>query len=151
MASHIDEYFMGMAIEQAKVAASIGEVPVGAVLVKNGIVIASGHNMPISQHDPSCHAEMMAIRNASRVLNNYRLPETTLYVTLEPCMMCAGAIMNARISRLVYGAPDLKTGCVDSVLNLFNEDRLNHHTKYVGGVLSESCASLLKNFFKDRR
>lgn len=151
MASQVDEYFMGMAIRQAELAARFGEVPVGAVLVKNGLVIGSGHNMPISQNDPSSHAEMMAIRNAGRVMNNYRLPETTLYVTLEPCMMCSGAIMNARISRLVYGAADLKTGCVHSVLSLFDEKKLNHHTECVGGVLSDSCANLLKNFFKDRR
>jgi tRNA(adenine34) deaminase len=124
---------------------------VGAVLVANQQVIASGHNQPIGNHDPSAHAEIVTLRAAGAALNNYRLPETTLYVTLEPCMMCCGAIMHARVSRLVYGASDAKTGCVHSVMKLFDNAQLNHHTMVEGGVLADECAQVLKDFFKDRR
>ena len=140
-----------MALMQAHLARDAGEVPVGAVLVSNQQVIASGHNQPIGHHDPSAHAEIVTLKAAGAALNNYRLPETTLYVTLEPCMMCCGAIMHARVSRLVYGASDAKTGCVHSVMNLFDKNQLNHHTMVDGGVLADECAQVLKDFFKERR
>jgi tRNA(adenine34) deaminase len=142
---------MKMALMQAHLARDAGEVPVGAVLVSNQQVIASGHNQPIGHHDPSAHAEIVTLKAAGAALNNYRLPETTLYVTLEPCMMCCGAIMHARVSRLVYGASDAKTGCVHSVMNLFDNIQLNHHTMVDGGVLADECAQVLKDFFKERR
>ena len=140
-----------MALMQAHLARDAGEVPVGSVLVSNQQVIASGHNQPIGHHDPSAHAEIVTLKAAGAALNNYRLPETTLYVTLEPCMMCCGAIMHARVSRLVYGASDAKTGCVHSVMNLFDNIQLNHHTMVDGGVLADECAQVLKDFFKERR
>ena len=140
-----------MALMQAHQARDAGEVPVGAVLVANQQVIASGHNQPIGNHDPSAHAEIVTLKAAGAALNNYRLPETTLYVTLEPCMMCCGAIMHARVSRLVYGASDAKTGCVHSVMKLFDNAQLNHHTMVEGGVLADECAQVLKDFFKERR
>ena len=146
-----DAEFMQLALTQAELAHAAGEVPVGAVLIMNDEVIAKGHNQPISQNDPSSHAEMVVLRSAGKILSNYRLPDTTLYVTLEPCMMCSGAIMHARVSRLVYGAKDPKTGCVHSVLKLFDHEQLNHHTIVEGGVLEESCAQVLKDFFKERR
>ena len=146
-----DLEFMKMALAQAQLARSIGEVPVGAVMVANQEVVAVGHNQPITQNDPSGHAEMVALRRAGDALKNYRLPQTTLYVTLEPCMMCSGAIMHARVSRVVYGAKDPKTGCVHSVLQLFDHAQLNHHTMVEGGVLEDECAQVLKDFFKERR
>jgi tRNA(adenine34) deaminase len=146
-----DIEFMQLALEQAKLAQQINEVPVGAILVSDNTVIATGHNQPINQNDPSAHAEMVALRLAGQIIGNYRLPNTTLYVTLEPCMMCSGAIMHARVSRVVYGATDPKTGCAHSVLNLFDNKQLNHHTIVEGGVLEEECSKLLKNFFKERR
>ena len=146
-----DLEFMQLALEEANKARALGEVPVGAVLVSNQQVIARAHNQPIGQHDPSAHAEIAALRAAGNHLSNYRLPDTTLYVTLEPCMMCCGAIMHARISRVVYGATDAKTGCVHSVLNLFDHPQLNHHTMVEGGVLADECAQILKDFFKERR
>jgi tRNA(adenine34) deaminase len=151
MPNERDLEFMQLALEQAYMAKGAGEVPVGAVLVANDQVIATGHNQPITQNDPSGHAEMLALRSAGQSLGNYRLPNTTLYVTLEPCMMCSGAIMHARVSRLVYGAPDPKTGCVHSVLNLFDNQQLNHHTIVEGGILENQCAQVLKDFFKERR
>ena len=143
--------FMRLAIEQAKRAWKAGEVPVGAVLVKNGAVIATGYNRPILDHDPSAHAEIMALRAASRSLENYRLPGCELYVTLEPCVMCAGAMMHARLARVIFGASDPKTGVAGSVLNIFDQEKLNHHTTITRGVLAEECATLLKDFFADRR
>lgn len=140
-----------MALMQAHQARDAGEVPVGAVLVANQQIIASGHNQPIGHHDPSAHAEIVTLKAAGTALANYRLPETTLYVTLEPCMMCCGAIMHARVSRLVYGASDAKTGCVHSVMKLFDNAQLNHHTMVEGGVLADECAQVLKDFFKERR
>jgi tRNA(adenine34) deaminase len=151
MPNERDLEFMQLALEQAQFAKASGEVPVGAVLVANDNVIATGHNQPITQNDPSGHAEMLALRAAGQTLGNYRLPDTTLYVTLEPCMMCSGAIMHARVSRLVYGARDPKTGCVHSVLNLFDNQQLNHHTIVEGGILENQCAQVLKDFFKERR
>ena len=138
---------MGLAHE----AESLGEVPVGAVVVRDGVIVGRGFNAPISSHDPSAHAEVRALRDAALRLTNYRLPGCTLYVTLEPCAMCAGAIQHARIARLVYGAPDPKTGACGSVVNLFDEARLNHHAEIVGGVLAEECGDLLRAFFAARR
>ena len=151
MPNEQDAEFMKMALMQAHLARDAGEVPVGAVLVANQQVIATGHNQPIGHHDPSAHAEIVTLKAAGATLNNYRLPETTLYVTLEPCMMCCGAIMHARVSRLVYGASDAKTGCVHSVMKLFDNAQLNHHTMVEGGVLADECAQVLKDFFKERR
>jgi tRNA(adenine34) deaminase len=139
------------AIEEARKAQDLGEVPVGAVVILDGQVIGRGHNLPIKTHDPSAHAEIMALRNAGLSNRNYRLPGATIYITLEPCAMCVGAILHARLSRVVYGAPDPKTGAATSVLNLFDEKFLNHQTKVDGGVLSESCSALLKDFFKAKR
>ena len=151
MPNEQDAEFMKMALMQAHLARDAGEVPVGAVLVSNQQVIAYGHNQPIVHHDPSAHAEIVTLKAAGAALSNYRLPETTLYVTLEPCMMCCGAIMHARVSRLVYGASDAKTGCVHSVMKLFDNAQLNHHTMVEGGVLADECAQVLKDFFKERR
>lgn len=146
-----DIRFMRAALGQAEVAGAAGEVPVGAVVVLAGEIVGAGYNQPISAHDPSAHAEIMALRDAARRLGNYRLPGSTLYVTLEPCAMCSGAIMHARVARVVFGARDPKTGAVGSVLNLFTEDRLNHHARVVGGVLAEECGALLSGFFAGRR
>lgn len=146
-----DGVYMQQAISQARNAWTLGEVPVGAVVVKDGEIVATGFNQPIGTHDPTAHAEIMALRAAAVVLGNYRLPGCELFVTLEPCAMCAGAMMHARLKRVVYGAPDLKTGVCGSVLNLFDVDRLNHHTEVVGGVAAEDCVALLKEFFAERR
>jgi tRNA(adenine34) deaminase len=139
------------ALEQAREAQAAGEVPVGAVLVKDGKVIGAGFNAPISCHDPSAHAEMQALRAAGQALGNYRLPGCVLYVTLEPCAMCVGAMLHARIERLVYGAADPKTGACGSVLDLFSEPRLNHHATVTAGVMSEECGALLREFFAGKR
>lgn len=146
-----DERFMRLALAAAKQASDEGEVPVGAVLVFEGEVIATGFNRPIGQHDPSAHAEIAAVRAAAAVLANYRLPGCTLYVTLEPCAMCAGAMMHARLARVVYGAADPKTGACGSVVNLFAEEKLNHHTRVTGGVLAAECSTMLSAFFAERR
>ncbi|HEU4708260.1 MAG TPA: tRNA adenosine(34) deaminase TadA [Methylophilaceae bacterium] len=146
-----DEDFMTAALLLAKEAGYAGEVPVGAIVVKDGEVIGSGHNAPIGKHDPTAHAEIQAMREAAKTLGNYRLVGCTLYVTLEPCAMCTGAIQHARIARLVYGASDPKTGACGSVVNLMAEPRLNHHTQVTGGVLAEECGSLLSQFFVERR
>lgn len=146
-----DEFFMQQALLLAGEAAQAGEVPVGAIAVLDGAIIGRGFNAPISRHDPSAHAEMMALRDAAQNMGNYRLPGVTLYVTLEPCIMCAGAIMHARATRLVFGAADFKTGAAGSVVNPFDETRLNHHTKVSGGVLAVECGALLSNFFTERR
>ena len=143
--------YMGLALAQAQLAWDRGEVPVGAVVVKDGEVIAAGFNQPISGHDPTAHAEIVALRAAAEKLGNYRLPGCELYVTLEPCIMCSGAMMHARLAKVVYAAPDPKTGACGSVVNLFDEDRLNHHTEVVGGVLAEEASALLKAFFVERR
>lgn len=142
---------MRLALDQASNAWALGEVPVGAVVVKDGEVIATGFNQPIGTHDPTAHAEVMALRAAATVLGNYRLPGCVLYVTLEPCAMCSGAMMHARLAQVVYGAADPKTGVCGSVLNLFEHGKLNHHTELVGGVLEEECSALLKAFFAERR
>ncbi|MFA7607609.1 MAG: tRNA adenosine(34) deaminase TadA [Rhodocyclaceae bacterium] len=146
-----DGAFMALALEQARLAGSCGEVPVGAVVVCEGEVVGRGFNQPIRRHDPTAHAEMMALRDAAERLGNYRLPGCELYVTLEPCMMCSGAIMHARIARVVFGARDPKTGVAGSVLDLFAENRLNHHAEIAGGVLAEDCGRLLSSFFAARR
>ncbi len=147
----LDQQFMRMAIEQAQLAAQSGEVPVGAVLVRDGQVIAKAFNKPIATHDPSAHAEMLALREAALSEKNYRIPGATLYVTLEPCAMCSGAIFHARIGRVVYGAPDPKTGAAGGALNLFSEKQINHQTTIEGGVMGEECGQLLRDFFKGRR
>lgn len=146
-----DQDWMQQAIEQAKLAAENDEVPVGAIVVKDGVVIGRGFNQPIGQHDPTAHAEIQAMRQAAAHLGNYRLVDCELYVTLEPCAMCSGAIQHARIARLVYGASDPKTGACGSVVNLMAENRLNHHTEVTYGVLAEECGALLSAFFKARR
>lgn len=143
--------YMGLALAQAQLAWDHGEVPVGAVVVKDGQVIATGFNQPIGAHDPTAHAEIVALRAAAAKLGNYRLPGCELYVTLEPCIMCSGAMMHARLARVVYAATDPKTGACGSVVNLFGEERLNHHTEVVGGVLADAASSLLKAFFAERR
>jgi tRNA(adenine34) deaminase len=152
---------MELALEQARKAQAAGEVPVGAVLVRAHPqasqtpelpeVLACGHNQPISNHDPTAHAEIMALRSAANHLQNYRLPDCELFVTLEPCAMCAMALMHARIRRVVFGAFDPKTGAAGSVVNLFENATLNHHTEVVGGVQSHACGELLRSFFAQRR
>ncbi|NOU01237.1 MAG: tRNA adenosine(34) deaminase TadA [Gallionella sp.] len=146
-----DTEYMRHALALAEQARAAGEVPVGAVVVKDGRVIGRGSNAPISRHDPSAHAEIRALCDAAEHLSNYRLVDCELFVTLEPCLMCAGAMMHARIARVVYGASDLKTGAAGSVLNVFAEPRLNHHTQVQGGVLAEECGAMLSNFFAQRR
>jgi tRNA(adenine34) deaminase len=146
-----DTAFMQLALEQAQQAWDLGEVPVGAVVVKDGEVIAVGCNQPIGRHDPTAHAEIVALRAAAEKLGNYRLPGCELYVTLEPCVMCSGAMMHARLAKVVFGASDPKTGACGSVLNLFEQEQLNHHTEIVGGLMAEECGAMLKNFFAARR
>jgi tRNA(adenine34) deaminase len=146
-----DHHFMQQAIALAHQAASNGEVPVGAIIVKDDNVIGRGCNTPISLSDPSAHAEMLAIREAAKTLSNYRLIGCTLYVTLEPCAMCTGLIQHARLSRLVFGASDPKTGACGSVVNLMAETKLNHHTEVIGDVLAKECGAILSTFFKQRR
>ncbi len=151
MQAQLDLKFMQQALEQAKLAALAGEVPVGAVLVRDGEVLSQAFNKPISNHDPSAHAEMLALRAAAHQDGNYRLPGTTLYVTLEPCVMCAGALMHSRVERVVYGAPDPKTGSAGSALDVFSVKQINHQTRIEGGLMSEECGQVLKDFFKERR
>ena len=146
-----DDFFMREAISLARSAECLGEVPVGAVVVRHGEIVGRGFNSPIGESDPTAHAEIAALRDASRRLENYRLPGCELFVTLEPCAMCAGAILHARIARVVYGARDLKTGVHGSVVDLFAVERLNHHTEVVGGILAEECGRLLSDFFAGRR
>lgn len=146
-----DEIFMRQALDQARNAWALGEVPVGALIVRDGEVIATGFNQPIGTHDPTAHAEIMALRAAAAILGNYRLPGCELFVTLEPCAMCAGAMMHTRLARVVFGAADPKTGAGGSIVNLFEQDQLNHHTTLVGGVLAQECSALLKEFFAERR
>lgn len=142
---------MQQALSQAHNAWALGEVPVGAVVVKDGQVVATGFNQPIGTHDPTAHAEIMALRAAATILGNYRLPGCELYVTLEPCVMCAGAMMHARLARVVFGAADPKTGACGSIVNLFQQEKLNHHTEVSGGILAQECSALLKSFFAERR
>ncbi len=146
-----DAVWMRQALDQAHNAWALGEVPVGAVVVKDGQVIATGFNQPIGTHDPTAHAEIMALRAAATILGNYRLPGCELYVTLEPCAMCSGAMIHARLSRVVFGASDPKTGACGSIVNLFEQNQLNHHTELTGGVMAQECGALLKDFFAERR
>ncbi len=146
-----DQIFMLAALEKAREAQAAGEVPVGAVVVKDGEIVGAGFNAPITNHDPSAHAEMQALRAAGKALGNYRLPGCVLYVTLEPCAMCVGAMLHARVARLVYGAADLKTGACGSVIDLFSEAKLNHHATVTPGVMAEECAALLREFFAAKR
>ena len=147
----IDENFMRFAFIEAQKSKSINEVPVGAIIVMNDRVISQGHNLSISQNDPTSHAEINALRNAGNKVGNYRLTEATLYVTLEPCAMCYGAIVHARVSRLVFGAYDPKTGVCGSSSNLHEQACFNHSPQIKGGVLEEECSLILKDFFKERR
>jgi tRNA(adenine34) deaminase len=146
-----DTEFMGLALDLAREAGAAGEVPVGALVVLEGEIVGRGFNQPIGRSDPTAHAEIMALRDAAARLGNYRLPGCSLYVTLEPCAMCAGAIMHARISRVVFGARDPKTGVAGSVIDLFREERLNHHAEIIGGVLEAECGGMLSSFFAARR
>ena len=146
-----DEQAMRIALDQAQNAWLVGEVPVGAVIMRAGQVIATGYNRPITEHDPTAHAEIVALRHAATLLGNYRLPECELYVTLEPCAMCAMALMHARFKRVVFGATDPKTGAAGSVVDLFGHAQLNHHTQVQGGLLADDCAKVLRDFFAERR
>ena len=149
--TYSDNAWMQVALDLAHAAAKNGEVPVGAIVVKEGEIIGRGSNAPIGQHDPTAHAEIQAMRQAAQYVGNYRLVDCTLYVTLEPCAMCAGAMQHARIAKLVYGATDPKTGACGSVVNLMSEPKLNHHTEVAGGVMAEECGAVLSEFFKQRR
>lgn len=146
-----DEFFMREALLLAAHAAALGEVPVGAVVVKDGQIIGRGFNQSITSKDPTAHAEIVALRDASQHLINYRLVDCDLFVTLEPCMMCVGAMLHARVKRVVFGARDAKTGACGSVINLPAEERLNHHATFEGGLLSDECSVILKTFFQARR
>jgi len=146
-----DEYWMRYALELARRAWEQGEVPVGAVLVQGDNVIGEGWNRPIGQHDPTAHAEIMALRQGGKVLENYRLLDTTLYVTLEPCVMCAGAMVHSRITRLVFGAKDEKTGAAGSLLDVIGHPGMNHQIQIDCGVLADECAGMLSDFFRMRR
>lgn len=147
----LDSDYMRIALALAEEAGASGEVPVGAIIVKNGEIIGRGSNAPIGTHDPTAHAEILAMRDAAKHLGNYRLVDCTLYVTLEPCAMCTGAIQHARIAKVVYGASDPKTGACGSVVNLMSEARLNHHTEIAGGELAGECGAVLSHFFAQRR
>lgn len=146
-----DKHWMGLALEMAAKAEALGEVPVGAVLVKDDQVLAAGFNFSIGQHDPSAHAEMQCLRQAGKVLENYRMLDTTLYVTLEPCSMCAGAMVHSRIKRVVFGARDMKTGAAGSVVDLLNQPAFNHQVEVTSGVMEQECGTMLSDFFRRRR
>ncbi|WP_457443175.1 tRNA adenosine(34) deaminase TadA [Roseateles sp. P5_E4] len=146
-----DEQAMRLALDQAQNAWLVGEVPVGAVIMRGDQVIATGYNRPITTHDPTAHAEIVALRHAATLLENYRLPECELFVTLEPCAMCAMALMHARFKRVVFAARDPKTGVAGSVIDLFGQAQLNHHTAVEGGLLADASAQLLRDFFTERR
>ena len=146
-----DEYAMRIALDQAHNAALVGEVPVGAVVMRDGQVIATGYNRPITEHDPTAHAEIVALRHAAHLLGNYRLPECELYVTLEPCAMCAMALLHARVKRVVFGAADPKTGAAGSVFDTLISERHNHRIAVQGGVLGTEAGELLRGFFRQRR
>lgn len=147
----LDEQFMRRALELAREAEAAGEVPVGAVIVKDGVIVAEGWNRPIGTHDPSAHAEMVALRAAGAALGTYRLLDTTLYVTLEPCPMCAGAMVHARVKRVVYGATDPRAGACGTVFNITQHPALNHRLECTGSVLADECGTLLRGFFLARR
>jgi tRNA(adenine34) deaminase len=146
-----DEHWMQEAIHQACQAEAMGEVPIGAVIVRHGIIVGAGFNLRETNHDPTAHAEMIAIKQASEALGAWRLLECTLYVTLEPCPMCAGAILQSRVERVVYGASDPKAGCVGTLMDLLQDSRFNHASPWTSGVLREQCAALLTNFFRRLR
>jgi len=146
-----DEYWMQLALEQARLGAEAGEVPVGAVLVQDNQLIAAGFNQPISGCDPTAHAEIVALRAAANNLKNYRLPDVTLYVTIEPCAMCAGALVHSRIKRLVYGATEPRAGAIVSSIKLLDGPQFNHRIEVEGGVLAEQCGAILQTFFRDKR
>lgn len=146
-----DEHAMHIALDQARNAWLAGEVPVGAVILREGQVVATGYNRPITTHDPTAHAEIVALRHASQLLENYRLPDCELFVTLEPCAMCAMALMHARFKRVVFAAPDPKTGVAGSVTDLFALRQLNHHTQVQGGLLADASGQMLREFFAERR
>lgn len=146
-----DEHWMRLALQQAQLAASVGEVPVGAVLVRENEIIGAGFNCPIRSHDPTAHAEVVAMRAAAKALANYRLPGTTLYVTIEPCSMCVGAIIHARVGRVVFGAPEPRAGAVISTQQLLDAPQYNHRVTYRGGVLADDCAVIMQKFFRERR
>lgn len=146
-----DEYAMRLALDQAQNAWLVGEVPVGAVITRGGQVIATGYNRPITTHDPTAHAEIVALRHAATLLENYRLPECEIFITLEPCAMCAMALMHARFKRVVFAAADPKTGVAGSVVDLFGQPLLNHHTRVERGLLAEASSQLLREFFAERR
>ncbi len=146
-----DLHFMKVAMEEAGLASSAGEVPVGAVLVIEGNIITRAHNQRERLNDPSAHAEVIALREGARIIGSWRLSDATLYVTKEPCIMCAGTMVNARLGRLVYGCPDSKGGAVESLYAVLSDPRLNHQVEVVSGILEEECAEILKTFFKDRR
>ncbi len=147
-----DVYFMSLALDEARIAFSEGEIPVGAVLIKeDGEIMSRAHNMKESSHDPTAHAELLTIKDLCEKIGDWRLHEFTLYVTKEPCVMCAGAILNSRIKRLIYGCNDLKGGAVDSLFHLLNDKRLNHQVEVIGGVLEEQCSDLLRRFFLQLR
>jgi len=145
------EHWMQRALQLAQKAADEDEIPVGAIIVKDNKIIAEGWNQPIQNHDPSAHAEMAAIRNAGKILKNYRLIDTTMYVTLEPCSMCVGAIIHARVGQLVFAASDLKTGATGGAINLIHNDIHNHKVEVIGGVMEIECKKLLQSFFKQKR
>jgi tRNA(adenine34) deaminase len=151
MTNSDDITFMQSALDEARRAQDEGEVPVGAVVVARGQIVGAGHNQPIAMYDPTAHAEIVAIREAALALGTYRLIDTTLYVTLEPCVMCVGAIVNARIARVVYGARDEKAGALGSVYDIGRDGRLNHRFEVIGGVLDAECAALMHEFFRARR
>ncbi|MCI1694105.1 tRNA adenosine(34) deaminase TadA [Aneurinibacillus aneurinilyticus] len=146
-----DEYYMGLAIEEARKAEALGEVPIGAVIVRDGQVVGRGYNLRETTKDPLAHAELLAIKEASKTMGGWRLIGATLYVTLEPCPMCAGAIVQARLPKIVYGAMDPKAGCAGSLMNLLQEERFNHQVEMMQGVREEECSELLKNFFRSLR
>jgi len=149
--SQTDELFMEEALREARRAEALGEVPVGAVVVQDGHIVGRGCNRPVTNHDPTAHAEVQALREAGLVVGNYRLPDCDLYVTVEPCSMCAGAITHARIRRLVYGAEDPKAGAVHSMLQVLNHPKLNHQVEVTSGILAARCMDLLQTFFRNRR
>jgi tRNA(adenine34) deaminase len=146
-----DEDYMDLALAEAEKANAAGEVPVGAIVVAGGLVVGCGFNRPISSNDPTAHAEIVAMREAARSLGNYRLPGATMYCTVEPCMMCAGAMVHGRIGRLVFGTPDPKAGSAGSIYNVLSDPRLNHRVEVVSGIREDDCAALLRAFFAKRR
>lgn len=148
---HTDEYYMTLALEEARIGSDEGEVPVGAVIVRDDAVLSRGHNCPLSSCDPSAHAEIVAVRRAAEKAENYRLSGTTLYVTLEPCLMCVGAIVQARIKRVVYGAADPKGGAVQSLYRVFDDGKVNHLARVTGGVLENECREIMSGFFRRKR